>query len=130
MRTARQVVSGGGAGGNLTIDKRVSSEAFFEGGLAAGIDFMGSQPGDANSLRMEAEGGWGGHAGGRLGSTTARFGTGTPFTLEAEQARSGWFARLRVLGGGHLLQMGGEFTAENRGSRTSYGLRGTVRLAL
>lgn len=121
---------GGGAGVNLSVDKRISSEAFFEGGLAAGIDFLGSQPGDANWLRVEAEGGWGGHAGGKLGATTARFGSAAPFTLQAEQAHSGWFARLRALGGGDLLQMGGEFTAENRGSRTSFGLRGTVRLAL
>lgn len=120
----------GGTGMNLTVDKRVSSETFAEGGLAAGIDFLGSGPSDTNWLRVEAEGGWGGHLAGKLGATTARFGSAAPFTLEAEQARSGWFARLRALGGGDMLQMGGEFTAENRGSRTSFGLRGTVRLAL
>lgn len=120
--------TGGGSALNLTIDGRSSKEVAVEGGLAVGVDFTGTSRRDSNWFRVEAEGGWREIVDGRIGATTARFGSGTPFTLQAEQIDSGWYARLRALGGSSGFQLGGELGAEDQNGRVGVSLRGTLRM--
>ena len=63
-----------------------------------------------------------------IGSTTARFEGGTPFTLEADQPEGGWYAQLRAAGGGSIFELGGEIGAERRNGNTALSMRGTVRV--
>ena len=125
--------SGGGKALDLIVDDRKSDEFAVNGGVAVGLDFMGKSGGlwangDDRWFRVETEGGWREIVGGSLGSTTARFEGGTPFTLDPEQTSSGWYARLRARGGGQLFEIGGEAGAENRNDRTALSLRGTMRI--
>jgi hypothetical protein len=121
--------TGGGDGFNLIVDKRSSDELAVNGGLAAGIDFTGTSPGDRNWFRLEGEGGWREIVGGSLGATTARFDGGTAFTITPEVRDSGWYARLRAAGGAELFELGGELGAEQRNGDTAMTLRGTLRMA-
>ena len=118
----------GGTGLNLTYDKRRSNELAAEGGLAVGIDFAGMSQRDTNWFRVEAEGGWREILSGKIGATRARFGSGTAFTLQPDQGTSGWYGRLRAIGGSSDYQVGGEFGLENTNDRTGFALRGTLRL--
>jgi hypothetical protein len=120
--------TGGGAGLNLSIDKRNSSELAAEGGLTLGADLSGMSQRDGNWLRVEMEGGWREILDGKIGSTTARFGTGAAFTLDPEQGSSGWYGRLRALGGTGDFQLGGELGAEDTNGRVGMSLRGTLRM--
>lgn len=120
--------TGGGTALNLTVADRTSKEVAVEGGLTLGLDFTGNDRRDSNWFRVEAEGGWREVVDGSIGATTARFGTGTPFTLEPEQIDSGWYARLRAIGGTSGFQMGGEFGAEDQNGRLGLSLRGTLRM--
>lgn len=120
--------TGGGTALNLTVAERTSKEVAVEGGLTLGIDFTGTAKRDENWFRVEAEGGWREIVDGQIGATTARFGNGTPFTLAAEQIDSGWYARLRALGGSSGFQLGGEFGAEDQNGRVGLSLRGTIRM--
>lgn len=120
--------TGGGNALNLNIDKRNSSELALEGGLTLGIDFAGMSQRDTNWFRIEAEGGWREILDGKLGATTARFGTGTPFTLFPDQGSSGWYGRLRAIGGSSGFQIGGEMGAEDTNGRVALSLRGTLRM--
>jgi uncharacterized protein with beta-barrel porin domain len=120
--------TGGGDGMNLIVEKRSSDELAVNGGMALGIDFDGTGPGDRNWFRIEGEGGWRELAGGSLGATVAKFEGGTSFTLTPEERDSGWYARLRAVGGGEMFELGGELGAEQREGDTALSLRGTLRM--
>jgi len=117
-----------GGGLNLEVLDRKSDEFAVNGGLALGVDFTGNGRGDDNWFRLEGEGGWREIVGGALGSTTAKFAGGTPFTLAPDQVESGWYARLRAKGGNSGYEIGGEVGAEDRHGGTAFTLRGTVRM--
>jgi hypothetical protein len=120
--------SGGGAGLDLIVDPRKSDEFAVNGGLALGIDFTGNRKRDENWFRLETEGGWREIVGGALGATTAHFAGGTPFTLAPDQEKSGWYARLRALGGSENFTLAGEAGAEQRLGGTALWLRGTLTM--
>ncbi|HSG55708.1 MAG TPA: autotransporter outer membrane beta-barrel domain-containing protein [Paracoccaceae bacterium] len=120
--------TGGGDGFNLIVEKRSSDELAVNGGMAVGIDFDGTGPGDSTWFRIEGEGGWRELVGGSLGATVAKFEGGTSFTLTPEQRDSGWYARLRAVGGGEMFELGGELGAEQREGDTALSLRGTLRM--
>ena len=120
--------TGGGDGMNLIVEKRSSDELAVNGGMALGIDFDGTGPGDRNWFRIEGEGGWRELVGGSLGATVAKFEGGTSFTLTPEERESGWYARLRAVGGGEMFELGGELGAEQREGDTALSLRGTLRM--
>ncbi|HEY6815173.1 MAG TPA: autotransporter domain-containing protein, partial [Croceibacterium sp.] len=128
--------TGGGDALDLTVDERTSDELAGNAGLAIGLDFLGRggggsliYGGPANRwFRVEAEGGWRETLGGSIGSTTARFDGGAPFTLAADQAESGWYAQMRAVGGGSMFELGGEVGAEQRNGETGLSMRGTVRI--
>jgi hypothetical protein len=128
--------SGGGDALDLTVDARDSDELAGTAGLAVGLDFLGRggpgswlRGGPANRwFRVEAEGGWREVLGGTIGATTARFEGGTAFTLAADQVESGWYSRLRAVGGGPMFELAGEVGAERRNGDTGLSMRGTVRM--
>lgn len=118
----------GGEGLNLIVEDRTSDEAAVNGGLVLGVDFVGRGQRDTRWFRIETEGGWREILSGSLGATTARFEDGESFTLEPEQIDSGWYARLRAMGGAGDFNLGGEIGAEDRLDRTAITVRGTMRL--
>jgi len=85
---------------------------------------------DKNWLRIEAEGGWREILSGELGATTARFGDGDSFTLTPEERTSGWFARLRGVGGDAFYTISGELSAEEHNDQIGYALRASVSFAM
>jgi len=127
---------GGGEALDLIVEDRKSDELAANGGLTLGFDFLGRSGGqllrpssaDRTWFRVEAEGGWREIVGGSLGTTTAHFEDGTPFSLNPEQTDSGWYARLRATGGSSLFELGGELGAEDRHDGTAFSLRGTMRM--
>lgn len=120
--------TGGGKGFNLIVEGRTSDELAINGGLTLGLDFMGNGRYDRNWFRLETEGGWRQIVAGSLGSTTAHFEGGQNFTLDPDQTTSGWYARLRALGGDSVFTMGGELSAEDRFDHTALSVRGTLRM--
>lgn len=128
--------TGGGDALDLTVDERKSDELAGNAGLAVGLDFLGRggggsliYGGPANRwFRVEAEGGWRETLGGAIGATTARFEGGSPFTLAPDELESGWYARMRAVGGGSMFELGGEVGAEQRNGETGLSMRGTVRI--
>jgi hypothetical protein len=125
----------GGEALDLIVDGRDSDEFAANGGLTLGFDVLGRGGDnvmgggrDNRWFRVETEGGWREIIGGSLGSTTARFEDGEEFTLDPEQNESGWYARLRAIGGGELFELGGEAGAEERHGETAFSLRGTMRI--
>jgi hypothetical protein len=85
---------------------------------------------DRNWARIEAEGGRREILAGDTGATTARFGTGESFTLLPDQQSSGWFGRLRGVGGDEFYTLSGELSAEERNSEIGYGLRASISFKL
>jgi len=77
-------------------------------------------------FRVELEGGRRQILSGKLGSTTASFGNGDPFTLDPEQRDSGWRGALRFLAGGSPVAVGVEANAEEQQSKLSIGGRASV----
>ncbi|WP_313433819.1 autotransporter domain-containing protein [Novosphingobium sp.] len=120
--------TGGGKALDLTVASRTSDELGVNGGVTLGIDFMGMQRRDENWFRVETEGGWREIVSGGLGATTAHFAGGQNFTLDGDEATSGWFARLRAIGGTLGLTMGGELSAEDRHGHVNLALRGSVTI--
>ena len=120
--------TGGGEALDLTVASRKSDEMAVNGGLTLGVDFMGMGSRDENWFRVETEGGWREIVSGGLGTTTARFEDGNPFTLEGEEATGGWFARLRAIGGMAGFTVGGELAAEDRHDKVNLALRGSVTI--
>ncbi|PNU04422.1 autotransporter outer membrane beta-barrel domain-containing protein [Novosphingobium guangzhouense] len=118
----------GGEGLDLTVASRTSDELAVNPSMTVGIDFLGMKARDENWFRMETEGGWREIVSGGIGSTTAHFTDGDNFTLEGDGATSGWFARLRAIGGSGGFTMGGELSAEDRHGRVDLALRGSVTI--
>lgn len=122
------VEAGGGSALDLIVNPRTSDEIAVNGGLVLGIDFTGMRSRDENWFRIEAEGGWREIVGGELGSTTAHFAGGTDFTLLPEQQKSGWYGRLRALGGDSAFKISGELSAERRLGGTALAMRGGIAI--
>nr|WP_230279495.1 autotransporter outer membrane beta-barrel domain-containing protein [Croceicoccus sp. Ery15] len=120
--------SGGDEALDLTVDKRSSDELGLSAGMVLGADLMGMGSRDNGWLRIETEGGWREVLAGDLGGTTARFADGDDFTLQGETSTSGWYGRLRVMGGPGGVIMGGELSAEERFDNTAIALRGNMRI--
>ncbi|KMS59785.1 transporter [Novosphingobium barchaimii LL02] len=116
----------GGETLNLIVDARTSDELAVNPSMTVGVDFLGMRAKDENWLRMETEGGWREIVKGGLGATTAHFDGGKDFTLTGDDATSGWFARLRAIGGSSGFTMGGEVSAEDRHGRVDLALRASV----
>jgi hypothetical protein len=91
--------------------------------LALGYDFMRSDDQDSGWMRVELEGGRRQILSGSVGDTVASFGSGTPFTLTAEDRTSGWRGGLRLLGGGSSVSFFAEGNAEQQQGRVSLGGR-------
>src|SRR5690606_23268783 len=90
--------TGGGDALDLTVEDRQSDEFAANAGLTLGLDFTGRRgdiwrqsSADNRWFRVEAEGGWREIVGGSIGSTTASFEGGTPFTLDPDELESGWY---------------------------------------
>ncbi len=124
--------TGGKEALDLSVDARKSDELGLSAGLVLGADLMGMGASggrhDSAWLRIETEGGWREELDGELGETTARFEDGDDFTLEGETSSSGWYGRLRVMGGPGSVIMGGELSAEERFDELSIALRGNMRI--
>ena len=114
--------TGGGTAMNLTVDERSGDELAGEATLTLGYD-LGGKNRDGGWLRAEIEGGRRQILGGELGSTTARFGTGTPFTLDPEARTDGWLGRLRLMGGNEDFSLGAEAGAEEQNGRAAIAFR-------
>lgn len=117
--------AGGGGAIDLTVRKRSSDETAANALLALGYNLGGTDP-DAGMFRVELEGGRRQILSGKLGSTTASFGNGDPFTLDPEQRDSGWRGALRFLAGGSPVAVGVEANAEEQQSKLSIGGRASV----
>jgi len=122
--------TGGGDALDLTVEDRTSDELAVNLGSAVGFDLLGMRRGDKNWLRVEAEGGWREILSGELGATRARFGEGDSFVLTPEERTSGWFARLRGVGGDEYYTVAGEISAEEHNDQIGYALRASVRFAM
>ena len=120
---------GGGAAFDLTVSSRKSKETAALGMVSLGYDLMSLDPREA-WMRVELEGGRREILSGKLGSTTANFAGGQPFTLTPEQRTSGWRAGLRVSGGGPSLSIGAEVNGEEQQGKAAIGGRLGVQFAL
>ncbi|HUD27979.1 MAG TPA: autotransporter outer membrane beta-barrel domain-containing protein [Novosphingobium sp.] len=118
----------GGEKLNLTVNSRTSDELAVNPSMTVGVDFLGMRAQDENWFRVETEGGWREIVKGGLGATTAHFDGGNDFTVTGDDASSGWFARLRAIGGSAGFTMGGEASAEDRHGRVDLALRGSVSI--
>ncbi|WP_028968924.1 autotransporter outer membrane beta-barrel domain-containing protein [Sphingomonas sp. URHD0057] len=116
--------TGGGGAFDLTVRKRSSDETAANALLAVGYDFSGDP--EAGMMRFELEGGRREILSGKLGSTTASFGTGDPFTLDPEQRTSGWRGAARFIAGGSPVSVAVEGSAEEQQSKLSMGGRVSV----
>lgn len=115
--------SGGGAGFDLTVEDRKGDLLTGQAALAVGWRF-----GEEFYWAPELKVGWRQRLAGNPGETTARFGDGNPFTLDAEQVFDGGIvARLGLRGGSpkavYALDAGGTFEDKYR----EYDIRATVR---
>jgi hypothetical protein len=120
---------GGGAAFDLTVSSRKSKETAAVGMLSLGYDLMSLDQKEA-WMRVELEGGRREILSGKLGSTTANFAGGQPFSLTPEQRTSGWRAGLRVSGGGPSLSIGAEVNGEEQQGKAAIGGRLGVQFAL
>ena len=120
----------GGTAFDLTVDGRSSNETAASATLAAGYDLIQADMLDRGWMRVEIEGGRRQILSGKLGSTTAQFEGGNPFTLDPEQRSSGWQARLRLAGGGAALSLAGEVEAEEQQGKAAIGGRVSLRFGL
>jgi hypothetical protein len=118
--------TGGGNAFDLIVEDRSSDEFAGEASLTLGYDFM-SRDRREGWLRAELEGGRRQILGGQLGATTARFGTGNPFTLLPESRADGWLGRLRLAGGNGDFSLGGELGAEEQQGRAAVSGRITLQ---
>ena len=57
-------------------------------------------------------------------------GDGDSFTLTPEERTSGWFARLRGVGGDAFYTISGELSAEEHNDQIGYALRASVSFAM
>ena len=115
--------SGGGDGFDLNVDDRKGDLLTGQAALALGFKF-----GDEVYWAPEVKVGWRQRLAGNPGKTTARFGDGNPFTLNAEQVFDGGLvARVGLRGGSstalYAIDGGGTFEDDYR----EYDIRATVR---
>ena len=120
--------TGGGNAFNLTVDKRKSDEFAGEAALAVGYTFDRPTAASPSWFRAELEGGRRQILGGEVGATTARFGTGTPFTLQPEARSDGWTGKLRVIGGSGEFSLGAELGAEQQQGQGRAAVAGRLTL--
>ncbi len=121
--------NGGGDAFNLTVDGRKSSETAAVATLALGYDLFGGSKDAESFARVELEGGRREILSGKLGTTTARFNDGTPFTLTPEERTSGFLGSLRLIGGGSGFAITAEVNAEQQQDKVSLGGRLGVQFA-
>lgn len=121
--------SGGGDALDLTVLGRSSDELAVSGTVALGLDFGGGDEYDGWT-RFEIEAGRRQIVSGTLGSVTASFKDGTPFTLTPADRTSGWVGRLRGIAGNSAFQVGGELSAEEQQSRIGWAFRASLRVGL
>lgn len=118
---------GGGDALNLTVEGRNSKEVGVNAAVALGADLWGMQARDSVWFRLEGEGGWRELLTSDLGETVARYGDGDPFTLTPEGRDSGWFARVRALGGDGSYRISGELGLDEQFGQIGYSLRASLR---
>lgn len=121
--------TGGGDALDLTVLGRDSDELAVSGTVAVGLDFGGEDAYDGWT-RFELEAGRRQIVGGSLGTTTASFKDGTPFTLTPDDRTSGWVGRLRGIAGNSAFQIGGELSAEEQQSHVAFAFRASLRIGL
>ena len=121
--------TGGGDALDLKVLGRDSDELAVSGTIALGLDFGGIDQYDGWT-RFEIEGGRRQIVGGTLGSTTASFKDGTPFTLIPDDRTSGWVGRLRGIAGNAAFQVAGEVSAEEQQSHIGWAFRASLRVGL
>ena len=117
---------GGGDALNLTVEGRTSKEMAVNAGVALGVDMWGMQARDDVWFRLEGEGGWRELLTSELGETVARYGDGDEFVLTPEGRDSGWFARVRALGGDGSYRIAGELGLEEQFGQIGYSLRASL----
>ena len=120
--------TGGGDAFNLTVGSRKSSETAAVATVALGYELFGSRDNESFA-RVELEGGRREILSGKLGTTTARFGDGTPFTLTPEERTSGFLGSLRLIGGAAGFAITAEANAEQQQDKLSLGGRLGVQFA-
>ncbi|MDB5720613.1 MAG: autotransporter beta- protein [Alphaproteobacteria bacterium] len=118
----------GGGSFDLSIDARTGDSLAANGTVAVGYAIQAAKAPADPYLRVEVEGGRRENAGGSIGATTARFSGGQDFTLLADDARSSWIGRLRLLGGNGDFQASGEVGAERETDRTALSARVAVQM--
>ncbi len=121
--------TGGGNALDLTVLSRDSDELAVSGTVALGLDFGGRDQYDGWT-RFEIEGGRRQIVSGTLGSTTASFKDGTPFTLIPDDRTSGWVGRFRGIAGNSAFQVAGEVSAEEQQSHIGWAFRASLRVGL
>jgi len=121
--------TGGGGALDLTVLSRDSDELAVSGTVAVGLDFGGLDEYDGWT-RFEIEGGRRQIVSGTLGSTTASFKDGTPFTLVPDDRTSGWVGRFRGIAGNSAFQVAGEMSAEEQQSHIGWAFRASLRVGL
>jgi len=121
--------TGGGNALDLKVLGRDSDELAVSGTVALGMDFGGLDQYDGWT-RFEIEGGRRQIVGGTLGSTTASFKDGTPFTLTPDDRTSGWVGRLRGIAGNSAFQVAGEMSAEEQQNHIGWAFRASLRVGL
>lgn len=121
--------TGGGDALDLTVLGRDSDELAVSGTVAVGLDFGGTDEYDGWT-RFEIEGGRRQIVGGSLGTTTASFKDGTPFTLVPDDRTSGWVGRIRGMAGNSSFQVGGELSAEEQQSHIGWAFRASLKVGL
>ncbi|KTE21996.1 transporter [Sphingopyxis sp. H050] len=121
--------TGGGDALDLKVLGRDSDELSVTGTMTVGLEFGGADQYDGWT-RFELEGGRRQIVSGTLGTTTASFKDGTPFTLTPEDRTSGWVGRLRGIVGNSAFQVGGEVSAEEQQSHIGWAFRASLRVGL
>lgn len=121
--------TGGNDALNLTVRGRDSDELAVSGTVAVGLEFGGADEYDGWT-RFELEGGRRQIVSGMLGTTTASFKGGDPFTLTPDDRTSGWIGRFRGTAGNSAFQIAGELSAEEQQSHMAWAFRASLRVGL
>jgi hypothetical protein len=119
---------GGGDSVDLSVKSRTSDQMAANASLALGYNFGSTAPG-GTWFRVEIEGGRRELLSGSVGSTTASFPGGVPFTLLATQPKSGWLGRIRVMGGISSFIFSSEAGVEEQEGRDAFSLRISLHFA-
>ena len=120
---------GGGDALTLIIEDRESEELAVNGAVTVGADLFGMRARDEGWLRFEVEGGWRELLTSDLGTTIARYGEGEQFALTADPRDSGWFARMRGMGGDGAYRIVGDAGLEEQFGNVGYALRASLRFS-